>query len=269
MGATRRRTDKTVPNNKLIIKHIVNYFENPWDISDVTSILEHNQHVPLNNRLFFINNNKKLINTILKQYCLDKTVFDIGCGFVSDKLITLTKCSNYTGIDINTKIKINGVNKTQKKLHIININGCWETQLNKMNEDFYPINYDVILIINTIHLCYKNIGQLFINIKKIKKQNTIIIVKFLNRDLLDHFGKLVTYDTNFVKRLPNNMIKYYYSHVHNVPQTEYVFSEKEITDIFYTYLFEVKDVFHFYKKNDISWENYLNCFSVLVFRSVL
>ena len=136
-----------------------------------------------------------------------------------------------------------------------------------MNEQFHPINYDVILMINTIHFFYKNTDQLFININRVRKKNSVVVVKFLNRDFLDNFDRIIKFDTNFVERKPNNRIKYSYSHVHTEPQVEYVYSEAEIIDMFYSNCFEVLDICHFYKKGDISWENYLSCFSVIVFRS--
>ena len=190
-------------------------------------------------------------------------------GLLQDRIINFTKCREYTGIDINVRIKNYGIKNIKKKLHIVDITTCWKKQISKMNELFYPINFDVILLINSIHFCYKNIQQLFANINKIRKQNTIVIVKFLNRDFLDNFDEIIKYDTNFVKKLPNNMIKYYYSHVHKVPQTEYVFSDIELIDLFYNNHFEVKDIFHFHKNNDKSWENYLNSFSIIIFKSVL
>ena len=77
------REDKTVSNNKYIVKQIVNYFENKWSIQDVVHIMNHNQYYQVNNRNFFRDKNKHFLNNILKTHCFKKTVFDIGCGFAS------------------------------------------------------------------------------------------------------------------------------------------------------------------------------------------
>ena len=151
--------------------------------------------------------------------------------------------------------------------HLVDITKDWFYSMNKLNESFNPINYDIILIINSIHFAYENIDLLIQNINKISKSNTKIIIKFLNKTFFNPRNDTITHNLNFVKMISNNQIRYYYSHCHNEPITEYVFSDSEIIGLFGKHSWKLEKQYDFVKNCDKveTWEDYMNCFSILIF----
>ena len=258
------RTDKVVPNNKYIVSELINYFKYPWNKDDIQTFLT-KSYYHKKSYISFKDVNKCFMNKLLKMYCFKKNVFDIGCGFTFNTIRRKTKCDNYTGIDNN--INILDLKLPKVTTHLIDITKDWSDSMNKLNETFNPINYDIILIINSIHFAYENIDLFIQNINKISKTNTKIIIKFLNKTFLKNSNDIITHNLNFVKMISNNMIRYYYSHCHNQPITEYIFSDNEIIELFCKYSWKLETQFDFVKNCDKveTWDEYMNCFSILIF----
>ena len=213
----------------------------------------------------FKDHNKNVLYGIIKTYCKDKNIFDVGCGFFINKLSKIISFNFYTGIDCDINvINNNKIKKTTK--YLVDMNKSWQTQIQKMNH-YLDKKHDIILIINSIHFAYKCLPNLIFNINKVAKQNSYIIIKFLNKTLINKLDKkIIINNTNFVRLIKENQIKYYYSHCHKTPVLENIFSDNEIIFEFSKNSWTFYKQYNFLKNYNSTWENYLNCFSIIIFK---
>ena len=257
------RSDKYVPNNKYIVEEITNYFKHIWGIDTIRQLESIPRYYELDN-ITFRDRNNPVLYKLLSRYGSGMNVLDVGCGYTSDKTKIISRCKRYLGIDCNT-----GIARTERyyELGLADINRNWEEQLARQN--IYIIDIDVICMVNTIHYCY-DFDTLVQNLKHVSQKNTVLVVKFLNGDLLKKLipepEKTVVYGSNFVKFVSNNTIKYYYSGRFLEPRTEYIVSGIELVEDLVRNGWKLETQSDFLKDTEPTWDNYIDCFSLLVFR---
>tara|TARA_B110000238_G_C16075819_1_gene417094 strand:- start:486 stop:1373 length:888 start_codon:yes stop_codon:yes gene_type:complete len=257
------RDDKNVANNRYIVKEITNYFKNPWNVGDVTHFLKSTPYYQKKGYKNFRDKNMCDLYSVLKKYCGNKNIFDIGCGFNVRKIRNITKCNYYTGLDMDINIAKTMSKKTA--IHLVDMTKCWFQQINKMNDTIYPNMYDGVLLLNSIHFAYNTIDTLISSINKIAKEKSFIIIKFLNKKLLKQIAHSpIVHNSNFVKLISEDQIKYYYPHCHIKPLVEHIFSCEEIIKRFSRYGWNPQKQFDFLYGKESTWDNYMDCFSILV-----
>ena len=256
------RYDKFIPNDNSICKFIDKCQQNYWCIKDVKLINSYYQKLYINNRC----------NYNLSIDLNNKSVLDLGCGY----------STKYVGIDLDPKVLIH---KKKGEIYICDLTKKWDLEeqlkiynnvyyylpnINDFNQKYNNNKFEVLLSINSIHyFLNSNHDILFYNINKYTKTDSLFIVKFLDKDLLDILLKKKVYICNsssFVRRYNNSKIKIYYNWVHIKPMIEQIYSKNDLETIFNKYGWKLKK----YDKNELNntitdWENYFKCFSTLTF----
>ena len=257
------RTDKYVPNNKYIVEEIVSYFKYRWGIDDIRQLESIPRYYELDNITFRDRYNPMLYN-LLGRYGVGKHVMDVGCGYTSGKMKRLTRCKKYLGVDCDISM---AVNLMDSEFGLTDISRNWKDQLRKQN--IYITDIDVIFMVNTIHYC-TDIDEFVANLSEISKINTVLVIKFLNLDLLKKIipkpGDTIVCGANFVKLSTNNTIKYYYSGRFLEPRTEHVFSGTGVVELLCGNDWGLETQVDFLKDTEPTWDNYIGCFSLLVLR---
>ena len=127
------------------------------------------------------------------------------------------KIKDYIGFDINTN-----VNEL-----LFNINANW----NSLYRLFYGKNlekYDVILCNNAIQNSH-DLEHFSNNVDTISHVGSRLIIRFLDWDSMQTMNE-ASYNENYVRIINENKIKYYYSHCHNEPIIEKVYSSNDIIE---------------------------------------
>ena len=272
--AKDERPEKFKPNNKKIVNEIVNYFKNPWNLEEIKHYITNTYYqlslyntslaLSVYNKSIILQQDK-YIQEVVSRYFNNGTTLDIGCGYKTKKYI---KTKNYIGIDIDYNViqKMNDNNQ----LYLIDFNKDWNKQLELFNKDtnvFEKNKFSNLLCLNSIHNVSED-ANIFSNyINRITQKNSIFIIKFLDNDVLKTLlGKdeIISKETNFVKYHCCCKIKYYYSSVHSNPIIENVYTKKDILTILEN-KWTIVNYKMFAFDNTISkWDNYFNCFSVLI-----
>lgn len=218
------RKDKNYPNSCDVIENIINYNEGIWDYGYVQNLYEqyfksniNNYYYGKNKRCNFRHLIPKYHSTINKYLTCNKSVIDLCCGYSGYFYRSKLKIKNYIGFDINMNVKE----------HLFNINTNW----NSLYKLFYGKNlekYDVILCNNAIQNA-KDLEHFSNNVDTISHIGTRLILRFLDWDLMQTIDK-AAYNENYVRIIEENKIKYYYSHSHNEPIIEKVYSSNDIIE---------------------------------------
>ena len=257
------RGDKYVPNNKYIVEEITNYCRHRWGIEDIRQLERIPRYYELDN-ITFRDRNKPILYNVLSRYCVGKSVLDVGCGYTSGKTKRITRCKRYLGLDCDISM---GEQIMEEEFGVVDINRNWDDQLSRQNISIWDI--DVILMINTIQYC-TDIDELITNLSRVSKKNAVLIIKFLNNDLLKKIipneGGTIVCGANFVKLISTNTIKYYYSGRFLEPRTETVFSGEWLIELLCKHGWGLETQTDFLKNAEPTWDNYIECFSLLVLR---
>lgn len=260
------RLDKKTPNNKEIVQNVLNYTQNPWNYNELcvyykNNFLDRNKfyydnQTPTIKSCSFTHHIPKHSNILEKYLHHSDNVIDIACGFRSNYFKKKYNITNYLGFDAN-------INTSQK---YINLNSNWC----ESNDTLYssPLcKANVLMCINAIHYL-NNPEQFSFNIDSISAPNSILIIRYLDWDLVEKVLGTNTafFRENYVKVIGERWIKYYYSHCHNRPVTEKVFSLNDIKHMISSKwnMVEISDE----PNKDDLWQSYLNCFRVAVFEKI-
>ena len=260
------RFDKKTPNNKEIVQNVLNYTQNPWNYNELCVYYKNNfldrnnfyyaNQTPTIKSCSFTHHIPKHSNILEKYLQHSDNVVDIACGFRSNYFKKKYNITNYLGFDAN-------INTSQK---YINLNSNWC----ESNDQLYsaPLcKANVLMCINAIHYL-TNPEQFSFNIDSISSPNSIFIISYLDWDLVEKVLGTNTafFRENYVKVIGERRIKYYYSHCHNRPVTENVFSLNDIKHMISSKwnMVEISDE----PNKDDLWQSYLNCFRVAVFEKI-
>ena len=255
------RTDKIKPNNVSICEYIEKYHSYLWNFNDI------NKLSPYYHKYSIRQNYNRDITNRIKGY-----VLDLGCGFKQLKF-------NYVGIDIDPKL----LDKKKNNIYISDLSKPWHINyqsnimnyfpnINDFNTKYNNTKFDTILIINSIHyLLGENNDELFKNINKYSHKNSIIIIKFLDMELLKTLfidTNIINYNASFVKK-NGDYIKLFYNWCHEIPIIEKLYSKNHIELLVNKYGWQI-DSYNYNNLDNYSylskWELYLKCFSTLVIR---
>ena len=269
-----KRTDKKLPNTLSIINTVLHSLKRPWCIKDIESYIKSYYHLDYN----MYNPWKKLIcneslYSIISRYSKNKSILDLGCGHISEKIIKISSCSDYTGIDIDYSI-INKYNQekinNKSQYYTLDASQNWDAQIDLFEyHDFTEYTYDVILSLFSIHniKCLTTFER---QLNKISKKGTKIIIKFLELDSLHSvfsiYGNILRYESSYVKYNDDKSIKYYYTHTHKKPIIERVYSYTELKDAFSKRWRIVVE--HSNTTGDTEWSMYMNCFITVMFEKI-
>ena len=243
-----RRMDKKTANPSKIVDLILHQHNNPINFNKIVSIFKNTKLYYQN----FIKIEKPKTEVFISKYSNSNRIIDIGCGFKCQKNSKLMKSKYYLGVDIDSKIEY-------EKMILLNLEYNWHEQLKLLNNDIPWHSFDNILMINSIQNIYKNQDHCIQNINKLARRGCIMIIKFLDWDLLKLINKdIIKHKTNFVRIIDEKKIKYYYSNVHVKPKEEHVYSSNDIKSMFKSW----KVIFDSVKilDTDDDWIRYKSCF---------
>lgn len=243
-----KRLDKKTANPNYVINLIVNQHINPINYNKIISVFE-------NTKLYyqhFTKIEKTRRDTFISKYSKSNRVIDIGCGFKCNKNSKTMNSKYYLGIDIDSKIDYS-------HFILLNLQKNWNEQLKLLNNQIQWGSFDNILMINSIQNIYKNQDDCVSNINNLARKGCIMIIKFLDWDLIKLLNKeIIKQQTNFVRITEHKKIKYYYSNVHIKPIEEHVYSGDDIKLMFKSW----KVIFDTVKQNkaENDWDKYKQCF---------
>lgn len=260
------RYDKFVPNDESVCKFIDKSHKVQWNISDIKLVNSYYQKSSINNR----HNHKISFNAS------NKKVLDLGCGY----------SKKYVGIDIDPKV-LNHPKSSDIYICDLTKDWCLEEQIKEYNNIYYYLpnindfmkkynnyKFEVILSNNSIHyLLNSNHAMLFHNINKYTQKDSLFIIKFLDKELLDIILNDTSYISNgcsFVRCYDDSKIKIYYDWTHAKPIIENIYTKYDLETIFNKYGWKLK----IYNNNSLNknisnWENYFRCFSNLTFIKII
>lgn len=253
-----KRPDKVLPNNKYIVEEIENYFKYEWTIEDIL-VFDNIPKYYERNDFSFVDRNITYLNRLICKTCKKKDILDIGCGFSSNKTKRISGCNKYHGFDCDISMMEN-----TNEFSLVNINDNWTKYTTKQN--IYLGNIDIVLMLNTIHYCSDH-NKLIQNLSQVCKSGTKIVIKFLNKRLLNKIiskNDIIVSGSNFVKFISKNKIKYYYSGRFIKPKIEFVLSDLEIIKLFTENGWKLQEQKDFLTDTQCIWDNYIDCFSILV-----
>ena len=269
------RPEKKNANPFNVVNELNNYFEHPWDsnIALIKSFCNTNYYQHYNNSSKSFKSSFNEVDKLLKQYNKKNcNVLDIGCGFKCLKYKSLIKNSNYYGIDKDSKLNPFYSNKyiDNFNFHLLDFSKDWNKQIELLNyKQLNSTSFDVFLIINSIHNCYKTINKFIDELTRRANKKCICIIRFLDIDKLKkslNNKKYLTKESNYVRLINDNEIKYYHSNYHSEPIIEYVFKKEELLKPFQESSWNfITCIEHDIDINrDEEWENYLDSFSTIV-----
>tara|TARA_E500000178_G_C17031229_1_gene760675 strand:+ start:1328 stop:4195 length:2868 start_codon:yes stop_codon:yes gene_type:complete len=218
------REDKNYPNSREVIENIINYSEGIWDYEYVQNLYD--KYFKSNANNYYYGKHKictfrhlipKYHRVINKYLSRNKSVIDLCCGYSGYFYRSKMKIKDYIGFDINTN-----VNEL-----LFNINANW----NSLYRLFYGKNlekYDVILCNNAIQNSH-DLEHFSNNVDTISHVGSRLIIRFLDWDSMQTMNE-ASYNENYVRIINENKIKYYYSHCHNEPIIEKVYSSNDIIE---------------------------------------
>ena len=260
------RYDKFIPNDAKVCKFIEQSHKLTWSINDIKLVNSYYQKSSINNR----------INHKLSVKVSNKKVLDLGCGY----------SKKYVGIDIDPKV-LNHPKSGDIYICDLTKDWCLEEQIKKYNNIYYYLpnindfrkkynnyKFEVILSNNSIHyLLNSNHDMLFNNINNYTQKDSVFIIKFLNKDLLDvimNKNKYINNGSSFVRWCDDSKIKIYYDWVHTKPMIETMYSKNDFETIFNKYGWKLKE----YNKTELNntmsdWDNYFMCFSTITFIKII
>jgi hypothetical protein len=304
-----KRTDKKYPNNDNIVNYLVKCHKSQWTIQNIIDNLEKSSYYQYHNKNIY---NGLYLKNIIKKYSFENTnsecfkyingnVLDLGCGYKQNYLPnqSLNKFNkNFTFLDNDISIILDKLNKNNtNQNHSQNLNqnmnqnlntikyGLYDFTLNEsqQHEHFGEIynycnssifdNYDTIIMLNTIHNGFPNYENIKNNLNNFSKVNTNIIIRYLDRDLLQTTFENKNNETNidlnnfgFIKKYNDkSKVSVYFNWCHNKQNNEYLVNKTDLLNLFENYkiVYEEEKIIN----NDLpNIEKYLNCFKTIVFK---
>jgi hypothetical protein len=260
------RYDKFIPNDESVCKFIEQSHKLPWNINDIKLVNSYYQKSSINNR----HNHKISFNVS------NKKVLDLGCGY----------SKKYVGIDIDPKV-LNHPKSGDIYICDLTKDWCLEEQIKKYNNIYYYLpnindfrkkynnyKFEFILSNNSIHyLLNSNHVMLFHNINKYTQKDSLFIIKFLDKTLLDvimNKNKYISNGSSFVRGYDDSKIKIYYDWTHTKPIIEDTYTKNDLETIFNKYGWKLKIYNNNSLNKDMSdWDNYFRCFSTITFIKII
>ena len=287
------RYDKFKPNSIEICRYINQFHLNQWFISDLKLITPYYQTINYNPYKIKKSSNSLILNTLKKYGCSE--ILDLGCGFNYKNYIP--KQSNYIGFDCDYKIlqlQNNNRNRNNNQWYIVDIKEKWDfdTQLQIFGSYYKHIQnigdfkkkyntFDTILCINTIHYCINTDTQwhtFLSNIDNITKTNSKFIIRYLDSDKLNELfikyrTNTISHNSSFIRKMNTNIntnsnykIKIYYEWCHRNPIEETVINKPFIVSELKKYNWVLNSYIETPNSSETTpWDEYFNCFSILVF----
>ena len=244
-----QRNDKDVPNNDIIVNDIITYHTNKhfarWIPSDIIKYLN-------SIKLYYpVTTTKKLISPIIKEYLdmrhdfVNNTmrevihnnhfVLDIGCGNCSS--LNGFSCIKYIGLDKD----VGCLYRAHKNMKSIknNFKLIWgdilEIKWGYFDDTIFKHTYDIILMINTIHI-YKHKTNslntvLLQNLNAITKKGSKIIIITIDDDKICEIN---INDELSIEKETDKKYKFKYKWIDN-EMIEGMFSSNEIIQSFELY----------------------------------
>jgi 2-polyprenyl-3-methyl-5-hydroxy-6-metoxy-1,4-benzoquinol methylase len=206
------RYDKTKPNpynvvNNIICLNKINYNTEWENIYYEKKIFNYDKFW---NNIVIKNNNiiEKFINK-----CDNNNILDLGCG--KGKILSLIdNYNNYYGIDYdmnNISYSNYKYNSNKNIFNYLDLSIKWNETNNKLYT-FNKKNFDTVYTINSImHFCNDIFWEQLNNCVNV---GTIMVFNIVNHSLDKYnFGDSYIYRNN-------NMVNYYFEHIHNEPREE-------------------------------------------------
>jgi SAM-dependent methyltransferase len=234
------RLDKAQPNNDNIIEFITSYHTNShfnrWKPSDVTKylndkdlyypLIKHDNKMDvylkkyLDLRRLFVN---KLVKNLTKPTDL---ILDIGCGNGS-VLKQNIKYKKYIGIDKDYGCLVRCENNIKKGSDLLLWGDIIEEKWGYFDDILYKYSYDLILMMNIVHLFDEKYDNLINNLNKITKSGTKLLILTLDE------SKLI--DINYknqliIKHNSNNLYDFTYKWI-NKEFTEKIINSDTVKKI--------------------------------------
>jgi len=306
-----KRIDKKYPNNDIIINYLVKCHKSQWTIQNIIDNLEKSSYYQYHNKniyngLYLKNIIKKYSFENTNKECfkfINGNVLDLGCGYKQNYLPNQSSNKfnkNFTCFDNDISIIIDKLNtnknlnhnhkhnKTKIKDNNIIKYGLYDFTLNESQqlEHFGEIynycnsnnsstfdKYDTIIMLNTIHNGFPNYENIKHNLNNFSKENTNIIIRYLDRDLLQTTFENENNETNidlnnfgFIKKYNDkNKISVYFNWCHNKQNNEYLVHKTDLLRVFENYkiVYEEEKIINYDIPNI---EKYFNCFKTIVFQ---
>jgi len=280
-----QRYDKQKANNNTIVNSIITYHTNKhhrqWRANDIVKYM-HDKNIYYPNKIHtnyievkideMLQNYIKLrhkmnidiLNKIIKRKDI---ILDIGCGNGSI-LRDINLYNKYIGIDKDYRC-LAKCSKYIKPNDLVIWGDILLDNWGYFDDNIYLNKYDVIIMINTIHLFINhgvNYSILYDNIEKISKTGSIIVIFTLDTNKM--------YNINYknqliVEKLINNTYKFYYSWIdknfeENIPNTNDIikYFEKQWERIFV----DINSFDNYFKDFDDDVKRYNDFHTILVYK---
>ena len=185
------RPNKKYPNSSNIVKMIMDYHQNPWNLDDIKKYnnLKYYQikddYKALNIKNSNIIRNRWFSKHIKNNY----KILDLGCGFFINYLWN-NKTLTIDGMDNDLQLINNYKNIENKKFYIQDIQKPWnffDDNIKKIyNPKYNEKEYDIILFSFSIQNCFKNDGiqNIMNEINKRSNSYTKIMVRMIDKNTL-------------------------------------------------------------------------------------
>lgn len=264
------RPEKKYPNNIDLFNELTCTHKNYWTINDIIKIKD--QICPY----YSLDNDHNKIKHVESNYG-DLSVLNIGSGY--DHSYSNSHTTNID-IDLNSIYIMRKKYPKSKWLWMdftedFNKQDHLGKNLQKyVNQDLtFEKSYNVIMLINCIHyaLDSKKWETMINNINNVSSNNTILIIRYLDKNKLD----LLFNNTNSIVNHPNYIskinekngnykLKIYHSWVHNYPKIENIVSFDNLKD-FYKYGWELDKILedNIIDLGDYKWNQYFRCFRTI------
>lgn len=277
------RPYKEHPNPKDVVKTVMDYHFNPWNVSDLLgySVPTYYQELKPNKTIRGNTLDKiRWINTFIKN---NNKVLDIGCGYLT-KVLWNNPNLEIDGIDNDVKIfekyrKLES--KKDKKVFLQDIRNNWNFQDDKLkkwvNKNMEHKMYDVILMNFTIHNVFHNskaLQNLMKNVNLRSNTKTKLLVSFLDKDILFRNKDNINFkDGGFFKKQEEKceltFMSYYYPWRHYKPIREPIVNTKQIVESLNVFGWYLKCEYHnMYQPNESGYREMNEATKRLVFQRI-
>ena len=271
-----QRKDKKNANNNMIVNNLVKCHESQWTINDIINNLQLNKYYEVSN------NYGTYLKNIIRKYSfkdnnyIHGNVVDLGCGYKQNYLKN-KRINSVLGLDIDIGIVLNKNNFKRNCLSY----GLYDFTIkdNEQHTKFGGLykyfenkeisKFDTIVMLNTIHNCFPiNHIHLKKNITKFAKKDSIIVLRYLDKELLNNnfnedFIELNNY--GFIKKDNNDFINIYFNWCHNKQKKEYLVGKSDLNKIFNNceIIYEENKILN---NNLTNIEKYFNSFKTIIFK---
>ncbi len=188
------RPNKKYPNSSNIVKMIMDYHQNPWNLNDIKKYnnLQYYQ-IKDNYKLSNITNSNIIRNRWFSKHIKNNyKILDLGCGFFinylwNNKTLTIDGMDNDLQLINNYK---NIENKEHNNFYIQDIKEPWnlfdDNIKKKYNTSYIEKEYDIILLSFSIHNCFIDNGftNIMNEINKRSNSYTKIMVRMIDKNTL-------------------------------------------------------------------------------------